>query len=356
MKEITPLPSLTELKKLLEDCFRIKPSVYWTDFTLFMLLGWASFIVTELSANATIRVLLFFVTSFCFYRCILFIHEISHMDRKDIPFFSVVYNLTIGVPLLLPSFMYRGVHLDHHKKNTYGTVDDGEYIAFGAHSPWRLLSYLALNLLVPILLYIRFAILNPISALSPKFRRELMERGSALAIQFEARRRIPTGIDLRNWQILDAMCTYHVLLMTSLLLLHVLHRFTFVHYYLVLAFIAFVNAVRTSVAHHYRNGSLHEMSFQDQLLDSINLVGNRYVQGLAAPVGLRFHALHHLFPSMPYHSLEKAHKRLIAYLPKNSTYRNCDEKSILMAFAKLWRAAQESEHVGQGVAPLRHQS
>ena len=35
------------------------------------------------------------------------------------------------------------------------------------------------------------------------------------------------------------------------------------------------------------------------------------VRSTAVQVGLRYHALHHLMPSMPYHSLPEAHRRLV---------------------------------------------
>jgi fatty acid desaturase len=37
-------------------------------------------------------------------------------------------------------------------------------------------------------------------------------------------------------------------------------------------------------------------------------------------VGLRYHALHHLLPSVPYHNLGIAHRRLAAVLDPASPY------------------------------------
>ena len=37
------------------------------------------------------------------------------------------------------------------------------------------------------------------------------------------------------------------------------------------------------------------------------------VRTLIAPVGLRYHALHHWIPSLPYHNLGRAHRLLIAH-------------------------------------------
>ena len=44
-----------------------------------------------------------------------------------------------------------------------------------------------------------------------------------------------------------------------------------------------------------------------------------------APVGLRYHALHHLFPTLPYHNLKAAHEYLLVHLPPESPYRSLDE-------------------------------
>jgi fatty acid desaturase len=46
-----------------------------------------------------------------------------------------------------------------------------------------------------------------------------------------------------------------------------------------------------------------------QYLDSTN-VPDGFLPYLWAPVGLRYHALHHLLPSLPYHSLGEAHRRI----------------------------------------------
>jgi fatty acid desaturase len=57
------------------------------------------------------------------------------------------------------------------------------------------------------------------------------------------------------------------------------------------------------------------------------------------PVGLRYHATHHLFPSMPYHNMRAAHKRLMAELPADSLYRRTVAHSMWEVIANLWRTA-----------------
>jgi fatty acid desaturase len=57
-----------------------------------------------------------------------------------------------------------------------------------------------------------------------------------------------------------------------------------------------------------------------QYLDSVNVPPPAFLPMLWAPVGLRYHALHHLLPGLPYHALGTAHKRIIGALDADSVY------------------------------------
>ena len=56
---------------------------------------------------------------------------------------------------------------------------------------------------------------------------------------------------------------------------------------------------------------------------------------LWAPVGLRYHALHHLLASVPYHSYPEAHRRLAAHLGAESTYEKANYPGLLPLVGKL---------------------
>jgi fatty acid desaturase len=80
-----------------------------------------------------------------------------------------------------------------------------------------------------------------------------------------------------------------------------------------------LNQVRTLVAHLWQNDG-EAMTVTAQYLDSVNVPPPGVLPGLWAPVGLRYHALHHLLPSMPYHSLGECHRRISAHLGAGNTY------------------------------------
>jgi fatty acid desaturase len=62
------------------------------------------------------------------------------------------------------------------------------------------------------------------------------------------------------------------------------------------------------------------MTVTAQYLDTVNVPPPALLPMLWAPVGLRYHALHHLVPNMPYHALGEAHRRLSAMLGADSPY------------------------------------
>ncbi|HEX3726347.1 MAG TPA: fatty acid desaturase, partial [Pirellulales bacterium] len=111
--------------------------------------------------------------------------------------------------------------------------------------------------------------------------------------------------------------------------------------------ILFLNAIRTLGAHRYTNTG-GEVTFVSQLLDSINYPHHPLITSLWAPVGLRFHALHHLFPSMPYHNLTEAHRRLMAELPADSPYRRTECSSLCRALVQLWHTSRTASDRANG--------
>src|SRR5262245_31834382 len=61
------------------------------------------------------------------------------------------------------------------------------------------------------------------------------------------------------------------------------------------------------------------------MLDSMTLDSDSWLTMLLNPVGLRYHTTHHLFPSLPYHNIRAAHRRLMQELPADSLYHRTVE-------------------------------
>ena len=84
------------------------------------------------------------------------------------------------------------------------------------------------------------------------------------------------------------------------------------------------------------------MTYMEQMFDSTTIPGRPLLTELWAPLGQRYHALHHLFPSIPYHSLGIAHRRLMSGLPADSPYRATIRNSLARALCDVWRQADQA--------------
>jgi len=98
-----------------------------------------------------------------------------------------------------------------------------------------------------------------------------------------------------------------------------------------------INQVRTLVAHLWENEG-EPMSVTAQYLDTVNVPPPTLLPALWAPVGLRYHALHHLLPSVPYHALGEAHRRLSAMLEAESPYHQASYPGLPVLVGKIARS------------------
>jgi fatty acid desaturase len=300
--------------ELTRDIAAHRPAIYWADMLGSALGGYAA-LAGAILLSGWMAWVSGIVAVLLLYRALLFIHEISHFRKNEVPGFTLGWNMLVGIPMLTPSLMYEAVHTLHHARTRYGTVEDPEYLSLALMKPWALPAFLLIALLAPPALLIRFGLLAPLGAIFPPLRRLVWERFSALSINPEFRRR-PAEPELRAkfaWQEAGA-ALWALLLAASVLwlgwrpLLIALAVFSSV---------AVLNQLRTLVAHLWENEG-EAMTVTGQYLDSVNVQSP--LAALWAPVGLRFHALHHLMPSLPYHALPEAHRRLHAELGMDSTY------------------------------------
>lgn len=334
---------LAEARELVRDLAVPNPWIYWADFLFHVTLGWSAFVLTLLAPPLSGWQLLgYLVTALALYRAAIFIHELAHLRRNTFRLFRAVWNLSCGFPLMLPSFTYSGVHNEHHKRNVYGTRDDGEYLPFAAGRPGKIILYLLLIFILPLLLAARFVLLTPLSWLHPRLRRLIWEGTSSLTIDFRYRRPWPPARNSEHWRLQELLTFLYGATAIGLVVAGILPGQVLLLWYLVAVLIFLLNSLRTLGAHCYRNPGDRVMEFAEQYLDSVNIPGNPLITPLWAPVGLRYHATHHLFPALPYHALGAAHRRLRSELRDNRLYLQTERRSLWDALCRLWREARAS--------------
>lgn len=321
--------------ELTRDIAAARPGIYWPDMLGSAALGYAALAGAILVGNPVVAVLLGVIASLALYRALLFIHELTHIHKDALPGFRFGWNLLVGVPMLIPSFMYEGVHTQHHARTRYGTVEDPEYLPLALMKPWSLPVFALTAILLPPALLIRSAVLVPLGVVIPPLRTLVWERVSALAINPQYKRRKPEGDFARMvfWQ--ELACSVWAIGVVAAsfawgwrpLLIALC----------VVSFTALLNQVRTLVAHLWENDG-EAMTVTAQYLDSVNVPPPGFVAAMWAPVGLRYHALHHLLPSMPYHSLAEAHRRLTGHLEEDSTYTKASYPGLTPLLGRLARS------------------
>lgn len=320
--------------ELTRDLIAPRPGLYWTDMVLSAVVGYGALIVATTAASTGLAVAAAVVSVLALYRALLFIHEVSHMKHSALPGFRTGWNALVGIPMLTPAFMYEGVHNLHHAKTRYGTAEDPEYLPLALMKPWTLPVFILVSALAPIGLLIRFAILSPLSWVIPGLRKTVVARFSALAINPEFRRRMPEGEALTRFNRTDAAASIWAVALIALVVAGIIPLRGFAIGLAIGSAVAVLNQVRTLVAHLWENEG-EPMTVTAQYLDSVNVPPPALLPGLWAPVGLRYHALHHLLPSLPYHALGEAHRRISAALEPDSPYHKASYKGLPGLVAKI---------------------
>jgi fatty acid desaturase len=92
--------------RLVNDLFERRPAIYWTDFLLSSLTGWALTAVYFLAQPfSAVQIVAFLLASLLFFRAGTFIHEIVHMPRGQMVWFKRAWNVLLGIPFLMPWVM-----------------------------------------------------------------------------------------------------------------------------------------------------------------------------------------------------------------------------------------------------------
>lgn len=328
--------TMAEARELVRDIARHRPWMYWTDLVVCLTVGYSAFLAVPVHRLWSLPALTFMaVSSFALYRSVIFVHEIVHAPPGSLNWFRFGWHVLCGIPMLVPSFLYE-FHLDHHRARTYGTRRDGEYVAFASGPRWRVTTAPLTALLGMPAFVARFLVLAPLSWAVPRVRPFVLSRASALAIDAEFSRPLPAVPMQRRWVIQEALCFGYCVAVLGFVMDGLIQPMRLAEAYIVVTLLLFVNWLRVLGAHRY-GGRRERMSFAEQVLDSIDHTSFGPIAELWAPLGLRYHAVHHLLPWLPYHALPEARRRLLRTLPANAGFRWTEHRRLTSTIAQLLR-------------------
>lgn len=342
--------SFSEARSLVGDLHQPNPLIYWCDFLATIISGHLAFHslyylprwYPDLPALWPVMAVAFVATVLLYLRAVMFIHELVHLPKEGFRGFRIAWNALCGIFFLAPSFLYYP-HVDHHRRQHYGTEHDGEYLSLSHRGPWLIVGFILQALIIPFLGLARFLIVSPICWIVPGAREFFHRHASTMVVDPSYRRTDLTPRIHRIILLQEALCfawCVWFLVRGGLMRGESVDPIWFIAYAVGVALVA-LNEVRTLGAHRW-TGDGTAMSFEEQLLDSVNYPNRPWISELWGPVGTRFHALHHLFPSMPYHNLAEAHERLMTRLPADSPYRLTVAESLTSEIVALWKRSVAS--------------
>ena len=309
------------------DFFHHSPWIYWRDFLVSTTLAFTFATLFLVSSPSVLQwTVLFPLAVFWLYRAGSLIHEVAHLGEHEMKAFKITWNLVAGVLMLAPSPFYSAHHRDHHSHRLYGTKQDPEYIVncFRRGDLLSVLGYLALVLVFPVIVTTRF-ILTPLTFLHPRLREFVLTRCSSLMMNPHYVRRV-NAADRRRILAVEVLCCLRAAAIPGAVLLGI-HDWTRIPMLYALGVsVLLLNQMRLIADHHF-SGDGEKMTPEDHLMDSCNYTQPDFFTWLLFPYSIRYHALHHLFPSMPYHNLRAADRYLMETLPKDSPYRDLQQPS-----------------------------
>lgn len=327
----SPTPWVSHVKQVVQesdvDFFRVKPLRYWFDFLLSVTLAYtAATIYLSFPLGSWEQLLAYPLAVFWLYRLGSLVHEVCHLGHHEMRVFKVTWNLVVGVTTLTPSPFFTRHHRDHHSQKMYGTLEDPEYVVniFRPGSTFSLLAYGLLVAAFPLIVWLRF-FLSPLTFLHPKLREWALTRASALTMNWRYERKLN---DFDRWAItgIELLCFVRAAMMLGVVLMGTMPWYRLPLLYSLGLGVLVLNQLRQLADHHFETDG-REFAMEDHLFDSCNFTGRDFLTWLFFPFSIRYHALHHLFPTMPYHNLKGCHYYLVETLPADSPYRQLDQSN-----------------------------
>jgi fatty acid desaturase len=332
-----------QISDLVKDLIAPKPWIYWLDLL-------ATFCVAQLGLFVYLRAPLwsalffagFLVASLAYLRGVVFAHELIHVRAGTFRGLRIMWNMLFGIPAMFPLFLYED-HKIHHSNQFYGTPEDAEYYAFARGPLFEIFIYLIRIFVVPPLVVGRFMILAPLAWIVPRLRTWVWSLTSPnVALNVKYRREVPADPRvLAIWKLQEFACVVYGAVFLSLMATGVLPWTILLRLYCMFVFISGINYLRVLGGHRFLSDG-RPSSHIDQLLDSYTITSWPFFGELWAPIAMRYHALHHLIPSLPYHNMHIAHRRLVTHLPPDSPYRSTIRSSLWEALGEVVASSRTS--------------
>jgi fatty acid desaturase len=326
---------IKDLGARVKDLGKPRQSIYWLDLVACIAVAVTGLYVSKpfpdkILAGSPIALCGVVVAAFALYRATYFNHELAHHPR-DLRAFTIGWNLLIGIPLLVPSFLYSD-HLNHHSIKNFARDSDVEYLVPELCGIRGAVLLVATCFLLPVSYFGRFLLLPPLAWCSPAIRRWVDIRLSGLGLFGLSKRKPPSSEEIVSWRLQEFGCFSYAAAVVIGIANGLVTSDALLHGYTVLVILLLLHVTRIMVGHRYDAGGSRDRI--DQVLDSYNFTRNRLVTRLMAPLGFELHGLHHLFPNIPYHNMPEAHRRISAALPKDSFYHAIESPSY---FREVWR-------------------
>jgi fatty acid desaturase len=308
-----------------DNLFRARPSRYWLDFFVSLVLAYGSGTVYLMAPlGSSWQFVAYPLTVFWIYRLGSLVHEVCHLAEHEMRPFKVTWNLLVGVLTLTPSPFFTRHHRDHHSARMYGTRQDPEYIVnvFRPGSALSLAVYVLLIMAFPLFVFFRF-LLAPLTFIHPRVREWTLRHASSLTMNYRYERRLNR---FDRWAVTttELLCCLRAAAMLLTIVFGLSHWTRLPLLYSVGLGVLVLNQLRLLADHHFEADG-QPLALDAHIRDSCNFTGRDGLTWLLFPFAIRYHALHHLFPSLPYHNLRAAHEHLLAHLPADSPYRALDE-------------------------------
>lgn len=317
----------TVLAHSTDNYFQVKPWRYWVDFISSVVPAYiAATIFLQASLFSWQQAIAFPLAVFWLYRSGSLVHEVAHLGQSEMRLFKVVWNLVVGVITLSPSPFFTRHHRDHHSVRLYGTRQDPEYVR--NFCPWQgsrgIVCFVAEILLMPLVVLLRF-LLVPFTYIHPRARDFILRRGSSLTWNWRYERRL-TRQDRLAIGIIELLCWIRALMIPLAVLLGWTNWTRLPLLYVLAVSVVGLNQLRLLADHHLSSDG-NALDMESHILDSCNYTRPDWLTRLFFPFSIRYHALHHLFPSLPYHNLQAAHEHLLKGISPTSPYRTLDRPS-----------------------------